>query len=155
MLSNLFPKTANNDYQGSVIAKWALVAFSLLFTGRSLIHYFKDDGGANSIASIVTFPGNPDPDQVIYLIFSLWGAQQLVTVFVMWIVLWRYRTLIPLMFLAIVLEQLTRIGSGLMKGLSPEYYLHAPPGAAANLPLLAIALIMLFLSLKQPKMKPE
>lgn len=148
MFNRLFPTTANNEYHGSAIAKWVLGAFVLLFTGRSLIHYFKDDGGANSIASLVTFEGSPDPDQVIYLMFSLWGAQQLLTVFLMAVVLWRYRSLIPLMFLVVVLEQGLRIGAGLMTPLTADYYEHVPPGSSANLPLLILAVVMLALSLR-------
>ena len=74
IVEKIIPRQANNDYRGSPLAFYVLCAFAVLFTGRSLIHYFKHDGGANSIASIVTFPGTPDPDTVIYLAFSLWGA---------------------------------------------------------------------------------
>lgn len=150
-LKSLFPLQADNNYQGSPISKWALIALTALFTGRSLIHYFKDDGGANSIASFVTFAGTPDPDTLIYLLFSLWGGQQLLTAFVIMIVLWRYRSLIPLMFLVIVFEQTFRIGAGLLHPLSADYYQHTPPGALMNLPLLGLALVFLFLSLKQSK----
>lgn len=151
VLEKIFPSTANNDYRGSRIAFYGLCAFAILFTGRSLIHYFKEDGGANSIASIITFPGTPDPDTVIYLIFSMWGGQQLVTVAILGVVLWRYRSLIPFMFLMIVAEQLLRIGAGLLHPLTPDYYEHRPPGGVANLPLLLIAAVMLVLSLRERK----
>ena len=147
IIERLFPPSANNNYPGSPIAKWALIALTTLFTGRSLIHYFKEDGGANSIASIISFPGTPNPDTVIYLLFSLWGGQQLIAAFVMAVVLFRYRALIPLMFLLIVFEQLSRIGAGLLHPLTADYYQHTPPGALMNLPLLLLAMVMLFLSL--------
>ena len=153
-IAQLFPRQANNDYKGSPIAFYVLCAFAALFTGRSLIHYFKEDGGANSIASIITFPGNPDPDTVIYMLFSLWGGQQIITVLILWLVLWRYRTLIPFMLLMIVLEQLLRLGAGTLHPLSPDFYEHRPPGAVGNLPLLAIAVVMFFFSLREPKIKP-
>lgn len=155
VLQKLLPPTANNDYRGSRIAFFCLCAFGVLFTGRSLIHYFKEDGGANSIASIITFPGTPDPDTVIYLIFSMWGGQQLVTVAILGVVLWRYRSLIPFMFLMIVAEQLLRIGAGLLHPLTPDYFEHRPPGGIANLPLLLIAAVMLVLSLRQAPAKED
>jgi hypothetical protein len=48
--------------------------------GRSLIHFLKADSGVNSIATIVLFPGDLDPNNVIYMFSSLWGTQQLITV---------------------------------------------------------------------------
>ena len=155
LLNRLFPKTANNDYQGSAIAKWGLILFALLFTFRSLVHYFKEDGGANSIASFVTFAGTPDPDTLIYLLFSLWGGQQLVTLLIILVVLVRYQSLIPLMLLMVVIEQITRIGAGLLHPLTPDFYQHTPPGSAANLPILIITCVLFALSLWNRNSKKE
>ena len=71
---------------------------------RSLIHFFKDDSGVNSIATIVLFPGSPDPNQVIYMFSSLWGTQQLITVLIYAVVLLRYRNLLPLMYVVLIVE---------------------------------------------------
>ena len=151
MQDKLFPVQANNDYRGSPISFYVLCAFAVLLSGRSLIHYFKQDGGANSIASIITFPGNPDPDAVIYLLFSLWGGQQIITVLILWLVLWRYRTLIPFMFLMIILELLTRIGAGMLHPLTADFYEHRPPGGVANFPMLALAVAMFYLSMRNAR----
>lgn len=153
-MNSIFPTTADNNYRGNRIAPWVLLAFVVLFFVRSLIHVFKADGGANSIASIITFSGSPDPDQVIYLLFALWGGQQLVTAFIMAIVLWRYRSLVPLMFLVMIIEQLTRIGAGMLKPLSADFYAHTPPGVTANVPILIIAVVMLVLSLRPSAKSP-
>jgi hypothetical protein len=155
ILEKIFPRQANNEYRGSPISFYVLCAFAVMFTGRSLIHYFKNDGGANSIASIVTFPGTPDPDSVIYLIFSLWGGQQLITVFILGLVLWRYRSLIPFMFLMIIAEQLLRMGAGALHPLTADFYEHRPPGGILNLPMLTLAFVMFFLSLRETKAKPS
>ena len=40
---------------------------------RSLVHFLKDDSGVHSIATIITFPGTPDPNNVIYMYSALWG----------------------------------------------------------------------------------
>lgn len=147
-MNRIFPANANNDYRGSPIAFYGLCLFAAMFTFRSLVHYFKEDGGANSIASIITFPGSPDPDHIIYLVFSLWGSQQIVTLCILLLVLVRYRTLIPFMLLMLVLEQVLRIGAGVLHPLTPEYYERTPPGVRANLPLLLIAMTLLALSLR-------
>ena len=151
ILTRVFPVNANNDYRGSPIAFWVLCLFGGLFTFRSLIHYFKADGGANSIASIVTFPGTPDPDAVIYLVFSLWGGVQILLTLFVFLVLWRYRTLIPLMFLVIAADMLLRIGASTLHPLTPDFYEHRPPGGVMNVPLLVLAFTMFFLSLRESK----
>ena len=148
LVNRILPANANNDYRGSPIAFYGLCLFAAMFTFRSLVHYFKEDGGANSIATIITFPGSPDPDQVLYLAFSLWGSQQIITLCILLLVLVRYRTLIPFMLLMLVLEQVLRIGAGAMHPLTPEYFESRPPGVRANVPLLGIALLLLALSLR-------
>jgi hypothetical protein len=151
MLSKIFPTIATNEYRGSPIAFYALCLFGLQFTVRSLIHYFKEDGGANSIASIITFPGTPDPDAVIYLAFSLWGGAQILITLFIFTVLCCYRSLIPLMFLMIACDMILRIGAGIMNPLTAEFYEYRPPGSIINLPLLILAISMFFLSLREPK----
>jgi hypothetical protein len=64
---------------------------------RSLAHIFLPDGGANSIATIIRFAGSPDPNAVIYFVFSLWGLSQLLMGVFYILVLAKYRNLIPLM----------------------------------------------------------
>lgn len=147
----IFPESANNEYRGSPVAFFALCALTLLFFVRSMIHYLKDDSGVNSIATIITFPGTPDPDNVIYMYSSLWGSQQLLTVAVLALVLWRYRTLIPFMYLLVIAEILMRLSMRLLHPLTPEFYERTPPGMVGNLPMLALASVMLYLSLREPK----
>ena len=114
MFERILPTMANNEYRGSPLAFYGLCLFTAVFAFRSLVHFLKDDGGINSIASIITFHGTPDPDQVIHLFASLWGGQQLITLVILVTVLFRYRNLIPFMALLLVIEQLTRLASGLM-----------------------------------------
>ena len=52
ILSAVFPTAANNDYQGSYAVVWILSAITVIEIIRSLIHILKDDGGAQSIATI-------------------------------------------------------------------------------------------------------
>jgi hypothetical protein len=58
-----------------------------------------------------------------------------------WFVILRYRSLTPLMFAVIVLEQLLRMGAGNLK---PLEIAAPPPGALGSqivLPLAAVALV--------------
>ena len=149
MFERILPPVANNEYRGSPLAFYGLCLFTAVFAFRSLVHFLKDDGGINSIASIITFPGTPDPDQVIHLFASLWGGQQLITLVILVTVLFRYRNLIPFMALLLVIEQLTRVASGLMHPLNPTFYEHRPPGAAGTFIFIGFSLLILVLSLRQ------
>lgn len=147
----LFPRQANNDYQGSVIAQYGFYVLIAIYTFRSFMHFLAEDGGINSIASIIIFPfaeGAADPNNVIYLFASLWGSAQIITLFIFYICMWRYRNLLPLLWLTVVIEVPMRMAAGTMHPLSAPYYEHTPPGAMGNLPILTIACIMLVLSLR-------
>lgn len=144
----LLPREANNDYQGSAVAFYGFCVLTVVICGRSLIHFLKDDSGVNSIATIITFSGTPDPNNVIYMYSALWGTQQIITVLIYGVVLLRYRNLIPLMFLLMIVEVVLRMSVGQLHPLTPEYFLRPPPGKVGNLPLLVVSGVMLFLSLR-------
>ena len=151
LIEKLFPQQASNNYQGSVIAQYGFYLLLAMYTFRSFVHFAADDGGINSIASIIIFPfldGAPDPNNVIYLFASLLGSAQLVTLFIFYICMWRYRNLLPLLWLMGVIEVPMRMLAGTMHPLGSTFYQHVPPGANSNLPLLAVAIIMLALSLR-------
>lgn len=151
VLTRLFPHQASNDYRGSSISFWALILICLPITFRSFVHFLKEDSGANSIASIVVFPfeaGAPDPNNVIYMYSSLWGGQQLITLFVFVLILVRYRNLIPLAWLLFSLESVFRLVTGLLHPLTPAYVEHTPPGARATTGGIVLGLVMLALALR-------
>lgn len=145
---NIFPRQANNDYQGSKIALYAFVLLCLPLTFRGFVHFLKDDGGINSIASIMTFPGTPDPDTVVHLFASLWGNQQLITLLLYVVVLLRYRNLLPLLWITVILENLFRWVSGSLHPLSESYYEHVPPGSYGTTITFVLGVVMLYLSLR-------
>jgi len=148
LYKRLLPDPANNNYLGSKIAIYGLAVLLIPLTFRSLVHFLKDDSGINSVATILTFSGSPDPNTVIYLFSSLWGGQQLLFVFVAAIVLVRYRSLIPLMFSLFIVECFFRVVSGALHGLGPEYYESRPPGSIGTYVFLVYGIVMLYLSLK-------
>ena len=148
-VERLLPREANNDYRGSPIALYTFCVLTAVMLGRSLIHFFKGDSGVNSIATFVTFSGDPDPNRIIYMFSALWGTQQLITVFVFVVVLLRYRNLLPLMYVLLILEVCFRMIVGVLHPAGEEYYLRTPPGKLANLPLLLVSGLMLYLSLRQ------
>lgn len=151
LLEKLVPAQANNDYRGSPVALWTFCLLAAVIAGRSLIHFLKADSGVNSIATIVLFSGDPDPNRVIYLFSSLWGTQQVIMAMIYAVVLLRYRNLVPLMYLLLGVEVVFRMIAGTLHPLTEEYYLRPPPGKIGNLPLLGLSVVMLFLSLRTPR----
>lgn len=138
--SLLFPPTLNN-YAGPRIAVWFLFIVNIIGTIRSLIHIFFVDSGAQSIATINL---NVTGQQNIVAMLGQWGGAQILMAIIIWIVLCRYRTFVPLMIGEILLEQCIRIFIGLMK---PILTTGTPPGRLGSLILLPIAAIMFIISL--------
>ena len=106
---NLLPEQADNRYQGNRYALWFFVAFLLLMTWRSIIHMLFEETGYFDIANFVLLVGEPDPMPVVFRFFSLWGFAQLIFCMVCWLVVFRYRSLIPLMYLFWLFEWAGRL----------------------------------------------
>ena len=75
MLERLLPKTIDNRYRGHPLALWVFVPITVITLVRSLIHMFRADGGAQSIATI-PLDSYPEAAAVAgVVIFALWGLQ--------------------------------------------------------------------------------
>ena len=140
-LHSLFPAT-DRRYAGS---RWAVSFLALLTaigTARSLVHVFAPDGGAASIAGIaLNVGGGPN----IVALFGQWGASQLILALVQWLVLIRYRFLVPAMLALVACEQLLRLLAGALK---PLQVASPPPGAYGTYIVLPLTLFFLWLSLR-------
>ncbi len=147
MIDRLFPPRVDNNYQGHPIALWLFVPITVITLGRSLVHIFVSDGGAQSIATIPLDSYSPAAADAVVRGFALWGLSQLLLAFVYVGVLWRWRTLLPLMYLLLVVEY---VGRYLIGVTNPVVTLETPPGAVANFVFVARGLVMLVLSLRRP-----
>ncbi len=153
MLERLLPKTIDNHYRGHPLALWVFAPITMVTLWRSLIHMFRADGGAQSIATI---PLDSYPDAAattIVVIFALWGLQQLLVGFAYVVVLVRYRALLASMYLLVVLEYIGRLGLGIWKG--PVDTLSTPPGARFNFVMIVVGSAMLLLSLRDHSPNPK
>jgi len=146
-----FPEVFDNKVRFNKIALYLFYIITLVTVGRSLIHVFAPDGGANSIATIIVFMGNPDPNQVIYFVFSLWGLSQLIIGLLYVLSILKYKSMIPLFYVLIWFEYLFRILIGrVLKPMSPEVLSGTAPGEIGNyffavmIPILLIWMIMDF-----------
>jgi hypothetical protein len=148
MVERIFPKQATNVYRDAPIVKWTLFAMTILTIGRSLAHIFLPDGGAQSIATIPLDALSSDASAVVIGMFAQWGLTQLMFGLLYLIVLWRYQSLIPLMWIFIFFEWIGRLIVGLAK---PVETVGTAPGAVGNLIFPVLAMIMLVLSLKSKR----
>ena len=145
-VETILPKQAHNDFRGGRVPFYGFLLLLLPVTFRSMVHFLKDDSGVNSIASFHLFSGTPDPNNVIYMFSSLWGSQQTIMLLIYIIVLLRYRNLIPLMFLLMLVEIGFRWVSASIHPLSEDFYVRTPPGAYVPLFMGLPSLIFLWVS---------
>lgn len=142
MLSRLLPPV-DLPYGGSRWSLYFLIFLTVTSTGRSLVHLLIPDGGAHTIAGLaVNVAGGPN----IIAIFAQWGASQLIMACFEWIVILRYRFLVPAMLAVVILEDLLRQLAGTLKPLQVPT---PPPGAYANHVILPLALMFFILSLRR------
>lgn len=134
----LLPSPAGNTIRGSKLPFYVFACIAIVSTARSLIHLLAPDGGAGSIAGMDLSAGR----QGIVFAFALWGSAQLVYALIQLVVAFRYRSLVPLMYLMLILETLLRILVGHMRR-AP--FTHTPPGAIGNYIVLPLAILMLAL----------
>ena len=146
LISFLLPRPAGNAIRGPKITAYVFALIAIVSTIRSLIHLLSPDGGAGSIAGMDL--SGPDAGAIVFA-FALWGSAQLIYALVQLTVAFRYRSLVPFMYVLLVAEALLRILVGHMK---PVRFAHTPPGAIGNWIVIPIAALMLGLALRS---KPE
>lgn len=142
MLNRLLPDRIDR-YDGHPLAVWLFVPITVVTIGRSLVHVFKADGGAQSIATIPLDAMTSGGAEAVVTLFALWGLSQLLIGLFYFVVLLRYRGLIPLMALAMLVEYLGRMLIGMAK---PIPSLETPPGVIGNYLMILLASVMLGLS---------
>ena len=140
-LEILLPTKADNTIRGSKLPFFLFILIAAIGVVRSCIHIFSPDGGAGSIAGMnLAVTG---ADEVVFA-FALWGSAQLIYALLQWVVVLRYRSLVPLMWGIQLLETLGRMLVGRIK---PVTFAHTPPGAYQNYIYLALAVFMIAFSL--------
>ncbi|NQY91213.1 MAG: hypothetical protein HRT46_06085 [Deltaproteobacteria bacterium] len=146
MLQGLFPHQVNNDYRGHPLALWLFYPITLITVGRSLVHVFRADGGAQSIATIPLDSYSVEAAAAVVTIFALWGVSQVLIGLLYVLVLWRYRVLLPLMYLSLIVEYLSRMAISNWK---PIVTLETPPAVPGGYLIIVVSLVMLVLSLRR------
>lgn len=138
----LFPSSTNEHYHGARSAAWFLMLAGVLEFAPGCIHYFLPDGGAAVIARLDLSQGG----STIIAIFAWFGAIQIPFALMLFVIGWRYRTLVPLGLVALILSRgLMAIDGWFLKGAVSG---HHPPEHFASPVAVVLASIFLALSLR-------
>jgi uncharacterized membrane protein len=141
----VFPKQLDNSFRGNRIAVIVFALITVFTLARSCIHIFAPDGGASSIAGINT---SVEGGSNVISMFALWGLAQLLMGLVYVVVFFRYKSLIPFMYILMIIEYSGRVLIGMVK---PLIVSHTPPGAIGDYILIPLAIVMLILCLKRSR----
>jgi len=146
VIVDLLPASADNTYRGQRVALWlfALMPLKILMGVNVMLHAPQVARNADGIP-IETF--GAQASSAFSFAFACWGLGQLVLGLASLVVLLRYRSLVPLVFLALLIEQCGRM---LLRLQWPVERAPEAIGAIINLVLLAIMVTGLVLSLWRP-----
>ena len=139
----VFPKQLDNSFRGNRIAVIVFALITVFTLAKSCIHIFAPDGGASSIAGINT---SVEGGSNVISMFAFWGLAQLLMGLVYLAVFFRYKSLIPFMYMLIIIEYSGRVLIGMVK---PLIVSHTPPGAIGDYILIPLAIMMLMLCFKR------
>ncbi|MBN1605283.1 MAG: hypothetical protein JW940_01545 [Polyangiaceae bacterium] len=147
-ISHLLPP-ARNDYAGPRIALWFLALANLLGTARGFVHVLMPSQGIRSAEFGLPLLGRKRILELVegvrhsmVVLTMQWGAAELLLALVIWIVLWRYRSLAPLMILVVIAEMAAQIMIGL-----PHAALNSANAELVRLAVLFAAFTALGISL--------
>ncbi|MDR3499874.1 MAG: hypothetical protein P4L72_11690 [Parvibaculum sp.] len=145
----LLPASSNDQYEGAAASAWFLVLASVLTIVPGCIHYFLPDGGAGVIAHL----DFGDRANTIIAIFAWYGAMQIPFGIAQLLVGLRYRALVPLFLLLMLIQQaLSAYSAWFGKGSHGD---HHPPEHYGSVVFVGLGLVFLALSLRRKHSKVQ
>ena len=152
MLARIFPRQADNaSYRGHWLAIWVLAPIVLLRFLMGFNSVFYTRLIATSADGIPLDSYDAAAAQVVIALFALLGLYLLLFALLGLVVLIRYRAMIPLMYLLLLLQQL---GSRALAFAHPIGGATSPAASAIVIGILALTVIGLVLSLQSKAAAP-
>lgn len=133
-----------NEYAGSRLSFYFLILIGCMFTFRGCVHYFAPDGGSGIIAGIPLETYSEGAVQTIINGFGAFGIGHLLEAAIVWLIIVRYRSLIPLTYAYIVCSQLLALALLISKPLPV-----VPPGQVGVYVLLPVTSVLFLLSIRK------
>jgi hypothetical protein len=146
MFDQLLPQRIDNTYRGPKLALWMFGLVVLMKVGMSLVSIFNGYQTASTADAVPLDTFTPAGAQAVVSLFALLGFAQLMLCFLGILALVKYRAMVPLIFLLLLLELL---GRRLILLFLPVVRTGTPPGLIMNLVLLALMIAGLGLSLRR------
>ncbi|MDQ4075786.1 MAG: hypothetical protein M3220_06000 [Chloroflexota bacterium] len=152
MLTRLFPKQIDNDYQGHVLAIWLLVPLVLMkfLQGANVAGLLGTSNSRQVLETVDKVPVGTFPPKAashLVFLFAAWGVGIFILGLLGIIVLLRYRAMIPLMYLLLLIEQVGRKALSTIHLDRPFVSLAASPANLINWGFLLTLVIGFLLSL--------
>ncbi|MEP6707098.1 MAG: hypothetical protein ABJC05_06240 [Pyrinomonadaceae bacterium] len=144
MFDKLFPQPIDNKYSGSKIALWFLGLIVFVHTLQSILVLVNGYSIAQSADGIPleTYPAAAA--QTILAIFMTASLRRLIISLICAVVLFRYRSAVPLMFVVLGVSYL---GGQVIFQFVPIVRVGTPPGVIMNLLMFGFTIVGLALSL--------
>ena len=117
-----------------------------MFTFRGVVHYFTPDGGSGIIAGLPLETYSEGAVQSIITGFGVYGKYHLIQAVLAWLIVFRWRILIPIFLLVVGIDQILGIILITVKPLPV-----IPPGQISVYLLFPITLVAFLLSIRQAK----
>jgi hypothetical protein len=141
---HFLPRSADNDYAGHRVALFIFGLVLLLKTGISLGSIFNGHAAASSADGIPIDTYGAAGARTVVALFGLIGIANLAVCLIGIVVLVRYRSLVPFMFVVLLLQQLSRY---VVIYFHPVVRTGAPPGVAINMVILGTMVVGLVLAI--------
>lgn len=159
MLTRLLPKQIDNDYRGHILALWFFVLLVLTkFLQGANVAGFLGMGNSRQVLEgvdkvpIGAFPAEA-ASQLIFL-FAAWGLGVFILGLLGIVVLLRYRAMIPLMYLLLLIEQVGRKVLSTIHLGRPFVSFEASPANFINWGFLLVTVVGFLLSLSHRRPAP-
>ena len=144
MLDKFLPERIDNAYCGHKLALWLFALVVALRITQSVSIVFNGYSVAKSADGIPLDTYAPAAARTVVALFTLSALSRLIIALLCVLVLVRYRSAIPFMFVVLILSYL---GSQLILWLLPIDSTGTPPGPFVNLVAFAVMIVGLALSL--------
>src|SRR4051812_33416586 len=148
MIDLLFPGRIDNTFRGQKAALWLLALMALMRTAMGVSVMFNTHMTAINADGIPldSYPASA-ADNIVAM-FALLGLTYFMTAIACWLVLWRYRAAVPLLFTLLLLQFLAGL---LLRTVHPFVRVGSPPATFVNLGLLTLLVVGWGLSLWKRK----
>lgn len=136
----LFPKKLRLQSLYVRLSFALIIVFTLVGIGRSLLHIFLPDGGAQLIATIPLNSFSDEAQAVIIGMFGFWGLSQLLSSLVYVYILIKRKEWLPFAWFLLLVEYASRWLIGQFK---PFETVQTAPGAIGNYFFIVLSVVML------------